>query len=67
MEEFNISNLSRIIGTDKKCKVHKLLEFAASTKDIADPWYTGDFETAYREITEGCRALLNLVNQNKDF
>ncbi len=58
MEQYNIRNLFRMIGGDPEHKVHKLLEFAGSDADIADPWYTGDFDTAYREIVEGLEGFL---------
>lgn len=53
MEQYNIRNLMRIIGSDPEKKVYKLLDFAGSGGDIDDPWYTGDFDTAYNEIVEG--------------
>ncbi len=53
MEQYNIRNLMRIIGSDPEKKVHKLLDFAGSGGDIDDPWYTGDFEKTYHEIVEG--------------
>ncbi|MEY8524902.1 low molecular weight protein-tyrosine-phosphatase [Lachnospiraceae bacterium 38-10] len=53
MEQYNIRNLMRIIGSDSEKKVYKLLDFAESGGDIDDPWYTGDFDTTYREIVEG--------------
>ena len=58
MDEWNIKNINRIIGSDKDGKVHKLLEFAGSSRDIADPWYTGNFDETYRDVLEGCSALL---------
>lgn len=58
MEQFNIRNLQRIISSDPDKKVFKLLDFTGSGRDIADPWYTGDFDTTYREINEGLTAFL---------
>ena len=58
MEQFNIRNMMRILGSDPQHKVYRLLDFGNRTRDIDDPWYTGDFETAYRDILEGCEALL---------
>ena len=58
MEQYNIRNMMRILGSDPKGKVCRLLDFAKRPRDIDDPWYTGDFETAYRDILEGCEALL---------
>ncbi len=59
MDSNNIRNIFSIIGTDPENKVHKLLEFAQSNRDVADPWYTGKFDITYRDIHEGCEALLN--------
>ncbi len=59
MDNNNIRNIFSIIGTDPENKVHKLLEFAQSNRDVADPWYTGKFDITYRDIHEGCEALLN--------
>ncbi len=59
MDSNNIRNIFSIIGTDPENKVHKLLEFAQSNRDVADPWYTGRFDVTYRDIYEGCEALLN--------
>ena len=53
MEQYNIRNLMRIIGSDPDKKGYKLMDFAGSGGDIDDPWYTGDFDTTYREIVEG--------------
>ena len=57
MDSANVRNVLRILGDDKDKKVHKLLEFANSYDDVADPWYTGDFEKAYKDICAGCEAL----------
>ena len=59
MEEYNRRNLQRIIPRDPDGKVRTLLSFAGSQADVADPWYTGDFEVAYRDILTGCQALLD--------
>lgn len=61
MEDYNIRNLRRILGEEimqrdaalPQPKIRRLLN-----RDVADPWYTGDFETTYRDLMEGCRALL---------
>lgn len=58
MDRANISNILRIIGSDPQEKVHRLLDFTELPRDIADPWYTGDFEITYVEIKAGCAALL---------
>ncbi|MDY5869330.1 MAG: low molecular weight phosphotyrosine protein phosphatase, partial [Lachnospiraceae bacterium] len=48
----------RIAGGDPEHKIRKLLEFAGSTRDIADPWYTGNFDATYADVLEGCEAML---------
>lgn len=58
MDEANIRNMLRMLGGDPAGKVHKLLDYTSRGGDVADPWYTGRFDTAYRDIGEGCRALL---------
>lgn len=63
MEERNKRDLLRIIDEDKDNKIHLLLEYTDNIKDIDDPWYSGDFDTAFNEINEGCIGLFNyLVN-----
>lgn len=64
MEQFNLRNMMRILGDDPEKKVSRLLDFSDRPRDIDDPWYTGDFETAYREILEGCEALLKHITRN---
>lgn len=61
MESYNIKNVLRIVGDDKDSKVHRLLDFSTHPRDIADPWYTGNFDETYNDITEGCTALLNYI------
>ena len=46
------------IGIDPDRKIHKMLEFCGSSRDVADPWYTDNFDETYRDVTEGCTALL---------
>ncbi len=58
MDSWNIRNMLMISGGDPEGKVHKLLEFAGSSQDVADPWYTGDFESTYRDVLAGCQGLL---------
>ncbi len=60
MDSYNIRNLERVVGTGYREKTYRLLDFTARRgEDIADPWYTGDFDTAYRDIVEGCEGLLS--------
>lgn len=61
MEERNKRDVLKIIGEDKDNKVHLLLEYSDITKDIDDPWYTGDFNIAYDEIYKGCIDLYHYL------
>lgn len=61
MDDWNIRNMKLITGGDPDHKIYKLLEFTGDSRDVADPWYTGDFEATWRDITAGCDALFNHV------
>ena len=61
MEQWNIRNMMRILGSDSQKKVWRLLDFSEHPRDIADPWYTGDFDATYQDIDEGCRAFLDYL------
>ena len=61
MEEYNRRNLRRILPDDPENKVRTLMSFTGSDRDVADPWYTDDFETAYDDILLGCKALLDAL------
>lgn len=61
MDEANMRNMGRMLGGDPAGKLHKMLEFAGSTRDVADPWYTGDFDTTYEDVCDGCRGLLGYL------
>ncbi|MGN0163560.1 MAG: low molecular weight phosphotyrosine protein phosphatase, partial [Candidatus Ornithomonoglobus sp.] len=62
MDSWNIRNILRITGGDPNKKIYKLLDFSQRGGDIADPWYTGDFETTYRDVYEGCEGLMEVLN-----
>ncbi len=64
MDQNNLCNLNRIIDGDPDEKVFKLLDFAGKNRDIADPWYTGNFDETYEDVVEGCQALLEYL-ENK--
>ena len=66
MDEENFADMNRITGGDPKHKEHKILEFAGSFDDVDDPWYTGDFSAAYRDIYRGCSALVQKLVKEKD-
>ena len=58
MDDRNLRNISRYFISDPKSKIAKLLSFAGDTRDVIDPWYSGDFEGAFNDILLGCSALL---------
>lgn len=61
MEEWNLRNMMRIVGKDEKKKIYRLLDFTKRPRDIADPWYTGNFEQTYQDVIEGCKALFSYI------
>lgn len=66
MDSANIRNMNRIAGGDPQSKIHKLPSFAGLCKDIADPWYTGNFDETYEDVLEGCDAFLNYLMENNE-
>ena len=58
MDDWNIRNMARIVGGDPESKIHRLLDYTTRRGDVADPWYTGDFEATWRDVEEGCKELL---------
>ncbi len=58
MDGRNLANMRRICGGDPDGKMHLLMDFTRRPGEVADPWYTGDFDAAWRDVTEGCRGLL---------
>lgn len=61
MDTENIRNMQRLSGGDPDEKVYKLMTFAGSGSDVADPWYTGDFEATYKDVRKGCEGLLKVL------
>lgn len=61
METSNVKSIHRILGEDKDNKVFRLLDFSNNPRDIADPWYTGNFNVTYDDILEGCIAFLDKI------
>ena len=59
MDASNMRLIRRIIPSDPDGKIHLLMSYAGSGRDVADPWYTGDFETAFQDILTGCEAMLS--------
>ncbi len=66
MEDMNVRDILRIFGGDEKGKVCKLLDFTPSPRDIADPWYTRDFEKTYADIMVGIKALYETLQKKDD-
>lgn len=65
MDSANIRNMERMCGGDPEGKIYRLLSFAGSSRDVADPWYTRDFKTTYNDVVEGCGALLEYIMAEK--
>lgn len=65
-EERNLINMKRITGGDPDGKMYRILDFSDRPGNIADPWYSGDFDTAYRDILRGCEAFLHRVCADKN-
>ena len=67
MDENNYRNMLRMLGGDPEGKISKLMNHTSRPGNVADPWYTGDFETTYTDIVEGCEALLKeLISGGKN-
>ena len=64
MDSANVSNMRRILGGDTAGKILRLLDLTGRSGDIADPWYTGDFDATYRDVVSGCEAFLNRLHKN---
>lgn len=64
MDEWNMRNMNRIAGGDPVGKLHLLLDFTDRPGDVADPWYTRNFEVTYRDVMDGCEGLLAYLEEN---
>ena len=64
MERYNLRNMERFVHGDPAHKVHLLLDFTDRGGDIADPWYTGNFDETYDDVLEGCRGLLQYIREH---
>ena len=65
MDTENMRDLARLTGGDPEGKVRRLLSYIGEERDVADPWYTGNFDATYRDVDAGCRALLRALTQSK--
>ena len=63
MDQVNLRNMHRMCGGDPEGKLHLLLDFTNRPGNVADPWYTGDFETTWRDVEQGCQGLLQELAQ----
>ena len=59
MDSANLRNMRRFVGNDPEGKVSLMMDHCGRGGDVADPWYTGDFERTYSDLTEACEALLD--------
>ena len=64
MEGRNLMNMRRICGGDSAGKIRRLLDYTHRPGDVADPYYTGDFEATWQDVNDGCRALLNELKKS---
>jgi protein-tyrosine phosphatase len=58
MDRENVSDMLRLFGDDPGKKIHMLLKFAGLNREVADPWYTGNFDETYEDVLMGCKGLL---------
>ena len=65
MDRHNMGNMKRILGEDTEGKMHLLLDFTERKGDIADPWYTDNFDLTYRDVLEGCEGFLSYLKTKK--
>ena len=65
MDQANLRNMHRICGGDYADKMHLLLDFTDCPGDVADPWYTDDFEATWRDVLEGCQGLLRFIEKTE--
>ena len=65
MDHWNMRNMMRILRSDPQGKVKLLLDYSDSPRDIADPWYTGNFDVTYDDVKEGCEAFLQYLMENE--
>ena len=66
MDRYNMADLKRLVYPDDRPKLRKLLAFAGIDRDVADPWYTGNFDETYADVMTGCEALLKMVDRGRE-
>ena len=65
MDSANLRNMHRICGGDPDGRIHLLLDYTDHPRDVADPWYTGDFEATWQDVLAGCQGLLKELLQKR--
>ena len=65
MDTNNVRNMMRILGSDPDNKIYKLMNFTSRPGDVADPWYSENFEITYRDICDGCRGLIAYIKEEE--
>ena len=63
MDEENVRDMLRLFGGDPDKKIHALLGFAGENREVADPWYTGNFDETYEDVLKGCKGLLQFLEK----
>ena len=63
MDSYNMADLRSLVPVSEHFKLHRLLDFAGVGRDVADPWYTGNFEATSADVTTGCIALLRQIDE----
>ena len=61
MDQSNIRNLKNMLNNDPQGKISLLMDYTSRPADVADPWYTGDFQATWDDVSEGCNALLTFI------
>lgn len=65
MDSANLRNMRSICGGDPEGKISRLLDWTGMGRDVADPWYTGNFEETYWDVDRGCRAILSAISEGR--
>ena len=63
MDDWNMRNMNRMVGGDPDGKLHLLMDFTDRPGEVADPWYTRNFEVTYRDVMDGCEGLLKYLEE----
>ena len=64
MDKSNIEDSIKIFGNDPEKKIHLLLDFSKNSRNIADPWFTGNFNITYSDILEGCKSFISYLEKS---